>query len=530
MVCVAERKRSNNVASSSTSTTPPTEEIEESNENGPSFDFENFCFLCGKEANLKLSSLLSISLVSNNKIRNTILNNLQHRDDEFSRNVTSRIENVPDLTGVNARYHRKCSMRAYRTIPKQISSGCNASHDVDDAMKDIYEYINENTDECQFTVRELANQIKGDYKPDLKTIKARLKQKYGAQIVIHESERMESVLCFPDLQYQLFLNESSRSKDLNEEDELVSSMRRAARTLRNCIRSAFYEQDSYPPTDNFMVDVFTVVPAPLQAFLEELILEGKRGSLEPWKRTCGTIAHMILSAVRPRSFFSSLKMALGCFLYRKIGCKFVISLLSSLGVSASYNEIRKYEDCLLQQPERSISESAFSQFVFDNADFNINTLDGFKTFHAMGGIQCISPSNALEPAPHLLRKKNSSSAPVKGCFANFTVQHCNREKNAGLKTLTVLDEIGETNNIILPLTGDFLWLYAKWAVLPKVPGWNGFMEQATANRSFQKTKIVFLPIIHYSDILIALQKCKATKQKICFVTFDQPLFWKANDI
>jgi hypothetical protein len=32
-----------------------------------------------------------------------------------------------------------------------------------------------------------------------------------------------------------------------------------------------------------------------------------------------------------------------------------------------------------------VSDS-FSQFIFDNADVNIETLDGKNTFHALGGI------------------------------------------------------------------------------------------------------------------------------------------------
>lgn len=36
------------------------------------------------------------------------------------------------------------------------------------------------------------------------------------------------------------------------------------------------------------------------------------------------------------------------------------------------------------------------QFVFDNADVNVCTLDGLDTFHALGGIKCIAPATAVK--------------------------------------------------------------------------------------------------------------------------------------
>ncbi|KAK2578572.1 hypothetical protein KPH14_012006, partial [Odynerus spinipes] len=84
-----------------------------------------------------------------------------------------------------------------------------------------------------------------------------------------------------------------------------------------------------------------------------------------------------------------------------------------------------------------------------------------------------------------------------------------------------------------------MWLYGKWACITRIPGWNGFMEEATANKTFYKSKVMFLPFINappsdydtiYTTLNSALTRSKATKCKSCIVTFDQPLFWKARDI
>lgn len=36
-----------------------------------------------------------------------------------------------------------------------------------------------------------------------------------------------------------------------------------------------------------------------------------------------------------------------------------------------------------------MKKGGFNQFVFDNVDFNVCTIDGLNTRHAMGGIRCI---------------------------------------------------------------------------------------------------------------------------------------------
>ncbi|KAK9883010.1 hypothetical protein WA026_001223 [Henosepilachna vigintioctopunctata] len=48
-------------------------------------------------------------------------------------------------------------------------------------------------------------------------------------------------------------------------------------------------------------------------------------------------------------------------------------------------------------PALTFEQNSFTQFVFDNTNFNTNTLDGLSTFHAMGGIPCMTPRTAIAP-------------------------------------------------------------------------------------------------------------------------------------
>jgi hypothetical protein len=69
--------------------------------------------------------------------------------------------------------------------------------------------------------------------------------------------------------------------------------------------------------------------------------------------------------------------------------------------------------------------------------------------------------------------------------------------------------------------------------------WNGFIKQVTSGLDFYGSKIIFLSFIrtphtNYDTVFIspfdASGRSKGHFQKTCFVTFDQPLFFKARDM
>lgn len=127
-----------------------------------------------------------------------------------------------------------------------------------------------------------------------------------------------------------------------------------------------------------MRDVDTVVPESLRVFFGNVILKNKRGPLAKWEKKCTALSHAVISAVRPRSFLSPLQIGVGAFLYKKFGSKNLINILSALGFSSSYSETALFETSCIMRPPLQIEPNAFSQFMFDNADFN--TLDDSNTF------------------------------------------------------------------------------------------------------------------------------------------------------
>ncbi|KAJ8896678.1 hypothetical protein PR048_002023 [Dryococelus australis] len=57
---------------------------------------------------------------------------------------------------------------------------------------------------------------------------------------------------------------------------------------------------------------------------------------------------------------------------------------------------------------------SFSQFVFDNTDFNVCTIDGLNTFHAMGGIRCTTPESSAIRRTEIPRLTKISSSKSSG--------------------------------------------------------------------------------------------------------------------
>lgn len=65
-----------------------------------------------------------------------------------------------------------------------MKQGFCPTSNVDEAMQFIFDYLEENSDKCQFTLDDLINQIESDYRPDPRTVASRLIDHYGDDILI----------------------------------------------------------------------------------------------------------------------------------------------------------------------------------------------------------------------------------------------------------------------------------------------------------------------------------------------------------
>lgn len=517
------------------------------------FHFEGHCCLCGeeitadfleKEKKTPLAKRNTVHMVEMHSVRDTFLNAAQKRGDEWGLNIVERISPDLDLVAAEAQYHHFCQRKLFH-MPSEFKKGYRPSPTVETAMEDIYSFL-ENTEECQFSLDELKSRIKGEYQIDSRTVKSRLLQKFGEDILIVDSSN-KTTICFKNTGYKILTdNWYNTMKSSNREEERLRVVKAAADIILEDIRSQVYNTTEYPPTDNFLNDVETVIPQTLLTLLTTVITKNKKGSMEKWNKKCVALSHAVIAAARPRSFLSPLLTGLSIFMYKKFGSKLLIDLMSSLGFSSSYHEAQLLEVSTIMQPQQPLvkpnRDDAFCQLVFDNADFNVNTIDGRGTFHAMGGIICMTPYDAGGEGGKVKRSEKLTALQLVSSADSTELQTFVKNPGTGLKTVAIkdLDSLSPVaTDVILPLATDILWLLNVHSSEVPMVGWNGFMEKATSEEHYQRSKVFYLPFINappsnldtvYTALLIARQKCDSINQKTCFVTFDQPLYMKAQEI
>ncbi|GBM33106.1 hypothetical protein AVEN_9646-1 [Araneus ventricosus] len=185
-------------------------------------------------------------------------------------------------------------------------------------MQYIYSYLEQNSDECQFSLDELTAKIESDYRPHIKTEKAQLLKKYGDDILIAVTAIKAPVVCFRNTRFKL-LTEAWYNK---KSDDMTEDRRRIVKTAAiviEDIRSRVYETKHYPPSHNFFQESESDISETLRVFLDDVILKNKRVSLEKWKKKSIALAHSIIAVARPKSFVSSLQVGVAASLFQKTG-------------------------------------------------------------------------------------------------------------------------------------------------------------------------------------------------------------------
>lgn len=440
------------------------------------------------------------------------------------------------MSAVGAQYHQKCySTFCLPVRPVGSKIGRPSDPHVSDAMQEIFDYLENNRDECQFSLRELANVTENP--PSDITIRRKLEEKYGDDIVIGAVSGHPTLVCFRDTGSRLLLDSwYNKEKKEDRREERARVVRAAAAIIREDIRSKVYETDHYPSAENFLEGAESDIPETLNILLEGIILKNKRDSRDKYMTQCISIAHSIISSTRPKSFLSCVLIALGAHLNTRYGSKHLIELLSSLGYCTSYSEATKFQLSSVLHPDTN-EASKFSQWVADNADVNICTIDGLSTFHSMGIIESVTPPPASTAFNGIYRVSDVPSATVLGRYGNVPIHIFEKHHESGHAKM----ETKPIKNLdpILPTASDILWIFGKSREIPNLGGWNGFMEKMYEDNEYSRSTIIARPFINappsdyntiYTTLLYVAEQSKKLKQETCFITFDQPLFLKAHEI
>ena len=110
----------------------------------------------------------------------------------------------------------------------------------------------------------------------------------------------------------------------------------------------------------------------------------------------------------------------------------------------------------------------FIQFVADNVDHNIRTLDGCNTFHSMGMIASFTPGKFVsKPIPRIAVSSDDIKMAGKIDIKNF--HSYTGDVPLSFKKLNVIKNIDLTTDI------DLLWDISLY-LHPRRPSWSGMMQ------------------------------------------------------
>ena len=365
----------------------------------PFFDFKCHCLYCG--ANLEPfgsktpHKLLSkICSVTSENAKTKILERAQAIGGDQADAVICRLSGVFDLRAVNARYHVDC----YRKFQPVVKTPGRPVNEIARSAVDILVEELKSDAECQFSVNELADKLNKEAGENAYTpryLKELLKSRFGEEnIVFTDFAGKNSVFCFRDTANKFVYDKWHAERKSSGEDDRSRIVQAAAKIIREDIRLRTFDNDNY--MIGGPLDEECMVPDSLRLLMSEII-KSTTDSKQA-ERSREAICQSIVAACRPRSYISPIQLNLSVYMFLNEGSRHLIDLLHSLGLAASYTESRRFIASLLNS-EKSEDDviQRFNQYAFDNADYNVRTLDGHRTFHNMGGISCSTPRTSEPP-------------------------------------------------------------------------------------------------------------------------------------
>ena len=245
------------------------------------------------------------------------------------------------------------------------------------------------------------------------------------------------------------------------------------------------------------------------------------------------IGQAIIQATRPRVILSPLQLGLGVQLHHHFASKFLIDTLHKHGFCCSYSEVKQFERSASIARADDIPHyfpGQFIQYVADNVDHNVSSLDGKDTFHGMGIIATVTPC-ARERKIEV--QKASVSAEEIAAIGHVQIRHFTVVKYS-MQSLCYepLAKVDGNNDPTLNIDVLFkisLNVRSPW------PAWSGMMQMVHRGSHPGKSSIMFLPMIDLnpSDMTCVLSTLNyiskhAKRYNVTpIITFNQPLWWKA---
>jgi hypothetical protein len=513
------------------------------------FDFQDDCLFCGNSARIGLKRKGSdVFKVRTTDFKSCVLQVGSARNDEWSSIVSGRLASVDCLPASEALYHKQCysNYMTEKNVPRKYSVDNEDSvkklklgrPEIDErtaAFLKVVDYLEENDDSLS-TINDLVKKmtdhlINTGLEAYSRThMKRRIQEHFGNRVIMTSLSTKECVITLRDTASSILHAFHLQNKPENPEDEKLDIIKTAAKLIVSDVKSMKTPSDSYPSSDNWSsIDcAVDYIPSTLQTLLRSMFA-GKDVDLK-----LASIGQAIVQAIRPRAILAPLQLALGVQLHHHFASRFLVDTLKEHGFSCSYAEVKTYERsaAVAQGTELTgFADGSCLQFIADNVDHNVATLDGRGTFHGMGIIATITPQTHAESKP--IPRVQATAVDIAE-LGRINVEYFKVPLNIPplIYQPLVHTPVEDSTSQL-----DLLWKSSLLLHSPR-PSWSGMMQLIQHGPYPGKSCVQFLPMIDldpsdYSCIYSTLKfvASQARKYNVTPVlTFDQPLYWKALTI
>ena len=335
--------------------------------------------------------------------------------------------------------------------------------------------------------------LQGEEGYSIKYFKQKLKEHYGDDIIITSITGKSSTVSFRNNAHRVLREKWNTDRMSGKYCENYQIIDMAASIIGEDICLSVYDLSEYPMMEN-TENGDILIPESLKHFLHKLIDPKDRKSTVV-NRQCTAIAQAIISACGPKSFISPVSLAIALHIHRKYASRELIDILSSIIFADDYREVQCFENSLISTCQPSYALNGFTQFVFDNADFNISTLTGHNTFHAMRGIACVTPPGTVDKSPIKCTVK-SLSAELLGTVGKILIKTYSKPAVPGLQSVTVEPLKICESNCLQATVLDCIWMLGYLLNLSPCLPWSGFVKTVVRIDEFQTSRIEILPFIN----------------------------------
>ena len=329
------------------------------------------------------------------EIYEKILNECSKRGDTWGLEVKGRLMSCDDLVAPEAVYHAKCH-RAFCRVKYFDNCGRPINMMQAETFDRLCDWM-EMSDFELLTLDDVSNKAKvlvpgNDCVYSHKWLKVKLQERYGDHIQFCSVHGRKDVICWSEMASYIVNQKWYENEKRDKSENIVIT---AAKLLKAAIRETVHTTNSYPTCDSVrdQVKAKEWLPSLVRTFMDNLICNDLKKI---------AIGHQIVQAVKPRSVIAPVPFAIGVSVDHVCGSKWLVNLLSCLGMSLSYDEVHRFKQSVSMSQSDDLPPSyphSFTQFVADNIDHDVCTLDGLGTLHAMGIISVTNSNNKDSTIP-----------------------------------------------------------------------------------------------------------------------------------